>query len=183
MHYEPDPIPPPTAAAIRERVGMPGIFLAVIGVINVLAACLLLYRGYQAAQITPAEFDKKMEQLSPQQRQQVQDSLKEMGWTTEKLLSVATELFCTWGGVALFCGLISVLGGICMAKLRAYGLAMTGAILAAIPFVSPLGCCLVGEVVGIWSLVVLFNADVRMAFSGGSPPAEEGPMSSSPSPP
>lgn len=174
MHYEPDPIPP--TAAVRERVSMPGIFLAVIGVINVLAACFFLFRGYQAAQTTPAEFDKKMEQLPPQQRQQVQDFLKQVGWSTEKFLSVATEFLLTWGGVALFGGLVSVLGGICMAKLRSYGLAMTGAILAAIPFVSPLGCCLVGEVVGIWSLIVLFNADVRMAFSGGSPPAEGGPM-------
>src|SRR5437868_10078087 len=122
MQYEADPLPPPTAAAIRERVSMPGIFLAVIGVINVLAACFFLFRGYQAAHTSPAEIDRQIEQLPPQQRQQVQDSLKEMGWTTEKLLSVTTGFLCTWGGVGLFCGLVSVFGGICMAKLRSYGL-------------------------------------------------------------
>jgi len=154
---------------------MPGIFLAVIGVINVLAAGYLLFSAYQVAQLPPGEFDKQIEQLSPQQQQQLQE-LKRMGWTTEKILSVYSRILYAWGGVALFCGLVSALGGIRMVKLRSYGLAMTGAIFAAIPFVSPLGCCLIGEVVGIWALVVLFNADVRMAFSAAPRPEQGGPM-------
>src|SRR5205823_4951836 len=110
--------------------------------------------AYQVAQFPPGEFDKQLERLSPQQQQQLQE-LRRMGWTTEKILSVYSRILYAWGGGGLFCGLVTVLGGICMMKLRSYGLAVTGAIFAAIPFVSPLGCCLVGEVVGIWSLVVL----------------------------
>jgi len=48
-----------------------------------------------------------------------------------------------------------------------------GAILTAIPILSP--CCLLGQIVGIWALVVLFNSDVHAAFktrSGASPPDE-----------
>src|SRR5262245_46497341 len=181
MHYEPDPIPPPTAAAIREQVSMPGIFLAVVGVINILAALYLLFSGFQASKIDPDEYEKQVIErwFTTQQRQE----LKQEGWTAEKILSVTSVLGYLWGGVALVGGLLSTLGGIRMVKLRSYGLAVTGAILAAIPFLSPLGCCLIGEVVGIWSLVVLFNADVRMAFSAGSPPPEGGPISSSPFPP
>jgi hypothetical protein len=38
-----------------------------------------------------------------------------------------------------------------------------------------MGCCLVGEVVGIWALVVLFNTEVSAAFrSNAGPPPEEG---------
>src|SRR5437660_1093783 len=56
MHYEPDAIPPASTASIRERVSMPGIFLAVIGVTHVLAAGYRLFSGYQAADFPPNAF-------------------------------------------------------------------------------------------------------------------------------
>jgi hypothetical protein len=49
-------------------------------------------------------------------------------------------------------------------RLRTYWVAVSGALLAVVPCVSPLGCCGIGEAVGIWALVVLLNADVRSAF-------------------
>jgi hypothetical protein len=51
-----------------------------------------------------------------------------------------------------------------MVSLKSYGLAMTGSILAAIPCLSAMGCCGIGEAVGIWSLIVLMSADVKSAF-------------------
>jgi hypothetical protein len=38
------------------------------------------------------------------------------------------------------------------------------AIAAALLCISPMGCCGIGEGAGIWSFVVLMNADVRSAF-------------------
>src|SRR5262245_11888836 len=114
MSYEPDPSPPPSAA--RERVSMPGVFLAVIGGINILAAAYLLFSGYQSSQIDPKVFEKEIleKQVNPQQLQ----DLKKAGWTAEKLVSVSIMISYGWGAVALLCGLVSVLGGIRMVKLR-----------------------------------------------------------------
>jgi hypothetical protein len=183
MYPEQTPAPTPPHNILRERISLPGIFLAVVGGINVLAAGLLLMTGNQASQISPDDFEKQLQsQFSPEQRQQWED-LKRQGWTAEKLLEVLKKGAFAWGGVALGCGLVTVLGGIRMAQTRSYGLAMTGAILAAIPFLSPLGCCLIGEAVGIWALVVLFNSDVQAAFSAGRPSPEGGPLDSPPFPP
>jgi hypothetical protein len=50
-----------------------------------------------------------------------------------------------------------------MRKLRRFPVALIGAILAMLPFVSL--CCFLGFPLGIWALVVLFNPDVRAAFT------------------
>jgi hypothetical protein len=49
-----------------------------------------------------------------------------------------------------------------MRKLRRFPIAVTGTILAMVPYLSL--CCLFGLPIGIWGLVVLFNPDVRAAF-------------------
>ena len=64
----------------------------------------------------------------------------------------------------LILSLITIFGGVRMMSLRSYGLAVAGAVIAVIPCVSPSGCCLLGEIAGIWALIVLMNADVRAAF-------------------
>jgi predicted Zn finger-like uncharacterized protein len=58
-------------------------------------------------------------------------------------------------------GLI-IFSAIKMKNLQAYGLAMTGSILAMIPCISP--CCFLGLPFGIWALVILMNQDVKAAF-------------------
>ena len=74
------------------------------------------------------------------------------------------------GGVGIVAGIIGIAVGIVilvaagkMKKLEGYGLAVTASVLAMIPCVSP--CCLVGLPIGIWSLVVLMNEDVKSAFT------------------
>ncbi len=59
------------------------------------------------------------------------------------------------GGVVIF-------GAIKMKALQSYGLALTAAILAALPCTSP--CCFLGLPIGIWAIVVLMNQDVKAAF-------------------
>jgi hypothetical protein len=75
--------------------------------------------------------------------------------------------------------ILPILGGVMMRRLRGYPLAMTGAVLVAVPCLSPLGCCLMGEVIGIWCLVVLLAEDVRAAFvrSPDDRPEQQGPPS------
>jgi hypothetical protein len=50
-----------------------------------------------------------------------------------------------------------------MKKVRRFPVALAGAILAMLPFLSL--CCFFGFPLGIWALVVLFNPDVRAAFT------------------
>ena len=53
-------------------------------------------------------------------------------------------------------------GGMKMKNLESYGLAIAGSIFAMIPCNC---CCCIGLIPGIWSLIVLLNSDVRLAFS------------------
>ena len=55
-----------------------------------------------------------------------------------------------------------LIAAIRMKELRSYGLAMAGAILGMLPYLSP--CCLLGLPFGIWALVVLADPAVKAAF-------------------
>jgi|SRR6266404_5617305 len=59
-------------------------------------------------------------------------------------------------------GIVIILGANKMKHLQSYGLCMTSSILAMIPCISP--CCLLGLPIGIWSVVVLSNEEVKRAF-------------------
>jgi predicted PurR-regulated permease PerM len=67
--------------------------------------------------------------------------------------------------LALILSVVTILGGMKMKNLQSRGLAMTGAVLAMIPCISP--CCLIGLPVGIWALVVLNDPDVKAGFDQG----------------
>jgi hypothetical protein len=68
------------------------------------------------------------------------------------------------GVISLIAAIVTILGAVKMRSLESRGLAITGALLAMIPCISPLGCCLVGEGIGLWALIVLSSADVKAAF-------------------
>lgn len=63
-------------------------------------------------------------------------------------------------GIAI--GAVIFIGAQKMKALEAYSFAMVATILAMIPCISP--CCLLGIPIGIWSLIVLLNPDVKAAF-------------------
>jgi phage FluMu protein Com len=64
--------------------------------------------------------------------------------------------------VGLIISIVVLLGAVKMMKLESYGLAVAAAILALIPCTSP--CCCLGLPIGIWALVILFDAQVKAAF-------------------
>jgi hypothetical protein len=59
-------------------------------------------------------------------------------------------------------GVLVLVGGLKMQHLRSRGLAMTAAIVAMIPCISP--CCLLGLPFGIWALIVLSKPEVQSQF-------------------
>lgn len=64
--------------------------------------------------------------------------------------------------VGVLVGALTIAGGVAMLRLRSWGFALTGAILAALPCMS--GCCCIGLPIGIWALIVLLDKDVKTAF-------------------
>jgi hypothetical protein len=70
-------------------------------------------------------------------------------------------LLVCWTACLAF-SVVVMMGGIKMRKMQSYNLAMAGSILALVPCLSP--CCFIGLPIGIWSLTVLCNYDVREAF-------------------
>jgi hypothetical protein len=66
--------------------------------------------------------------------------------------------------VGALVGAFIIFGALKMKNLQSYGLAMAAAILAIIPCLSP--CCLLGLPIGIWSLVVLMDDNVKRSFHG-----------------
>ena len=68
-----------------------------------------------------------------------------------------------YAGISVLLSFLIIAGSIKMKQLQAYGFALTAAVLAAIPCISP--CVILGIPFGIWAFVVLMSSDVREAFS------------------
>jgi hypothetical protein len=153
----------PARSRAAEKVKLPAIFLIIVGVLNALAG--LWSAGQGVVQLVTKntgaqelkEQVKKETQLTAQQKQMME------GWadTAQKVGPAGNIVI---GLIELLAAAVTVFGGVRMLSLQSYGLAVTGSILAAIPVVSFLGCCCIGEGVGIWSLIVLMSADVKTAF-------------------
>ncbi len=81
-----------------------------------------------------------------------------------------------WGISATLGGLVVCYGAWQMNRLQSIIAARIGAIVACIPFVSCMGCMGIGQIVGIWAMVVLFGRDVSLLFeTAAHPPMPMGP--------
>jgi hypothetical protein len=156
---EPEGVDPRAA----ERTSTVGVFLLIVGILNALGGFFFLLRGAQALSVTSADLVQVAAQLTPEQKEQFAE-LARQGWSMERLVAVAGTTLVVVGLLALVAGMITVFAGARMRSLRSYGLAVTGAILAMIPCISPTGCILLGEAIGIWALVVLMSSDVKSSF-------------------
>lgn len=163
----------PDPGAIKNRVRGPAIFLIVVGSINLLFALWQLVEGGMLLTKTPAEVHDE----TVQSVKMVADAFFKDPDMHDKIVEAVEKqdaqsqynqgLMQTFGSGVVW-GILSLLtlfGAFRMMALRGYGLAVTGAIIAAIPIVScPGACCFIGEIAGIWALVVLLNNEVRSAF-------------------
>jgi hypothetical protein len=125
---------PATALLVTAVVG---IILQVLGLIYSLVA------GNAQPQLPPG--------ADPQQVQLMQNIAVFSG-TVGMVLGV----------ISIVIGVVIILGALKMMKLERYGLAMTSAVLALIPCISP--CCLLGLPFGIWAIIALNDATVKASF-------------------
>lgn len=153
MTYPPD-------RNVESRTAAPGICLIVVGVLNMALGVLVLRNGFEVQHMTLDEFRQMLE------------SNPAWGVVTGGKKAAPTEDQKSFTAVAnVGLGVLNVLGavltvfaGVSMRSLSRYGLAVAGAVWALIPFLSLSACCGIGEIVGIWALVVLLGQEVRSAF-------------------
>jgi hypothetical protein len=157
--YEPQPQDQLLYVA-AERVKGPAIGLLIVGILNLLMTGYGLLQAWQAQQVPPAVWDAEMQKRSPQQWEE----LKKQGWTAESLMDLSIKILYVVCGVGLAAAILTMVAAARMLALRSYGLAIFGSVLAVIPCLSLTACILVGIGIGVWSLVVLLNNDVRAAF-------------------
>lgn len=69
-----------------------------------------------------------------------------------------------FGVIGIIVGGVVIYGATKMMKLENHGLAMTAAVVAMVPCISP--CCILGLPFGIWALTVLNDANVKASFQG-----------------
>jgi hypothetical protein len=147
-------------------VQLPGIFLIVVAILNLLFALGCFGFGFGYSQVSPnqvEEIEKTMQQSEWQKKNL--EEMKKVGWKMQDILNIYVYGGYTGGALGLLTSLLILLGGIQMLRMRSYGLALFSAILAAVPCLSGSACCCLGEGIGIWALVVLLNPEVRAAFA------------------
>jgi hypothetical protein len=156
-----DPQHPDDGAALR-RVRPAAIFLLIVNVLNLLAGVYFMVNGIivkKGGGDVEAQTEKMWDDMKADER----DAMKKIGISSPSdFVTLVGNICLGWGGLTALVSVLSVFGAARMLSLRSYGLAMFGAIVTAIPCVTP--CCLIGQVAGIWAFVILVQPDVRRAF-------------------
>jgi hypothetical protein len=156
----PPPYDPANAEqAARAQVNAPGIFLIVVGVLGVLGALVNIGMGAWFLMMSADQFDEMMKPQKEMYSKIFGEQLAEQMYGNRTVLggqSVGT------GILAALSSMVTILGGVRMRQLRSFGLAITGAILTAVPCTS--GCCIGGQIAGVWALIVLLNPAVKSMF-------------------
>lgn len=167
-------VPSATQAAARERLLTPAILLIVLSVLNLLAFLYSLGNAIFTT-LTPADdlvkaqiamYEKAGEMLGPGMAKATKPAIEQIQ-ETEPAAFKRQALLVGWlmTAASLIVPVLGLLGGINMLRMRAFGLAVSGAVATAIPCLSASGCCCgLGQVVGVWCIVVLMNPDVRSMF-------------------
>src|SRR5262249_15921523 len=125
----------------RARTSVPGVLLIGIGILNIIGGLALLQMGIMYSRMSPAEFRDAFKQAN---QEAALENWEKQGFSAEQLQRTATSLGFICGGSALVVALVIIYAGVNMRSLSYYGFAVTGSFLAAIPCISPVGCCGLG---------------------------------------
>lgn len=146
----------------RRKVSAPAVMLIISGLIGLLLEVMAVVGAftnptagaefYEKYVIDPQPEGAQKEQLKAEFERQKADM------RSDKPLNLASY------GLGALLNLLTVIGGFKMKGLSGYGLSMTGAITAIVPFG---GCCCLTTPVGVWALIVLLNPVVKQAFGVG----------------
>ena len=151
-----------SAATALQWYGMISIFIAVM----ILGVCVVS----PDAVFRPA-YDQMLEQRKGQAPAPGQKPLPPY----DEFRTSGSMQWIIFAAISLACSALIFLGGSKMKQLQGYGLSIAASILAIIPCTN--SCCCAGLPIGVWALMVLVNADVKLAFSRNVPlPPEAEPI-------
>jgi hypothetical protein len=153
---------PGSVESVKGRVQAPAIGLIVVGILNLFFGFYMVLSSVVNT-VTPADKlkaqqAKVFEMLPPTMREEFEQT------SADKMKGQAMLFGWTLTLLILLTSVLSIAGGVRMLSLKSYALGVCGAISAAIPCLSATACCGLGEIIGIWALVVLLNPDVKSAF-------------------
>lgn len=134
---------------MEKKVQIPAIGLIVLGILGLLAGVFGLLQGALDPQ-------KLIDAGMPEEDAQKLVAM----WSgpmvkVTSLVGILTCAFIAWAGFQ-------------MLKLESWTACVVANILVMVPCFTSC-CCVLGVPLGIWGLVLLFNADVKRAFEGGGP--------------
>jgi hypothetical protein len=160
----------PPVTPVRERLIFPAILLILVGVLNLLFAGYLVVSTLYQLSLSPEEI-RESARLQREVFVKTFPGLKEVleardkeGITPEEEAKKVMPFMIGLAVASVLGALLPLIAGIRMLQLRNYGLVFFGAVVAAIPCVSGSGCCCLGELAGIYAVVMLLQTDIRDAF-------------------
>jgi len=146
------------------RMAIAGAFLMFCGAMNLLTGLVAAFVAVVFASAEPEALLRIMERREPEQAEALRVKLKKENATIDDLhrayLNMAT--FFAVGGLSA--GMVGILGGRALQTGGSYGLAMAGAVVNALPCISPCGCAMIGPFFGIWCVLVLLQEETWQAF-------------------
>ncbi len=154
----PPPLTVPVAGASEgqdaalQLVKGPAIGLKVTAILNIILAAWSLVR-MAIFPLKMQQFNSALQQLNNPQLEQLFQKWMHLAYGP---LGAVSSLF----GLAL--SVLILFGAAKMQSLRSYEFALTVAILAMLPCLTP--CCCIGLPFGIWAVVVLSKAGVKSQF-------------------
>jgi hypothetical protein len=155
--------PPPHGKpnAANQVVG-PAIGLIVVGVLGILLALYFVVSSAVTLAMPEAMFEEAFDEEELRELEEVMthDQMMQL-FQGLGVFGIVVNI------IALAASILIIIAAMKMMKLQSHGLAVTGSVLAMIPCISP--CCIFGLPIGIWSLVVLTNSEVKSAFRKGTP--------------
>jgi hypothetical protein len=141
----------------RRKVRVPAIIMLTVGCLGLLGNLSLAVFGYVDEFVTPLGTSSKQrhEEAARAAEERTPEGKKEgISHRTAAVMAIIMLVSCA------FASAVSIWASINMLRLENYWLAVAGSLA-----VMPAGCCCVlGLPSGIWSLVFLFQEDVRSAF-------------------
>lgn len=170
MPRDPSPQEPRnTPASATIRMAIAGAFLVFCGIMNLLAGTVAACAAVVLSTAEPEAVLRMMEKREPEQVEAMRARLKKDNATFDDIHRAYQGMatFFALGGLAT--GILGIAGGRALQTGNGYGLAMAGAVINALPCISPCGCALLGPIFGMWCVLVLMQEETWQAFGRSQP--------------
>jgi len=153
--------PTPSRELAKKKVAAPAILL----IIHAGFALLGSVYGIVSVQFQDPKADFQKQRLEqendPKLTAAQKEQIKGINDSVEKFLDLYIQALPVLTGLSVVASLLMLIAGFKLYGLSSPGLVYLGALLALIPI---FGCCCLGVVAGIWSLIVLQNQEVKSAM-------------------